>query len=221
VLYLVRHGQTDWNLDPQRCQGWTDVPLNDTGREQARRLGRELRGRGIETVVTSDLARARETAELAREELDPRPPLTVDPRLAETDRGTWEGRSFPEIKETEPEVWADYRERPETFRYPGGESLAEQQRRVLEAVRDAALSGRVALLVTHGGSIRLVRAFVEGRGIESFHELKMANGAVVEIDEPGLAARIAAFLHSDDLGDRDDDDRERNERDREDSDGDV
>ncbi len=221
MLYLVRHGQTDWNLDPARCQGSTDTPLNDAGREQARRLGRELRGRGIETVVTSELSRARETAELAREELDPQPPLTVDPRLAEADRGTWEGRSFPEITETEPEVWAAYREHPETFRFPGGESLAEQQRRVLEAVRDAALSGRVALLVTHGGSIRLVRAFVEGRGIESFHELRTTNGTLVEIDEPGLAARIAAFLHSDDLGDRDDDERERDERDRDDSDGDV
>ena len=76
------------------------------------------------------------------------------------------------------EAWRAYKEHPETFTFPGGESFAAQQRRVLEALRDAALTRRVALLVTHGGSIRLVRAFLEGRGIEAFHEMKVPNGEV-------------------------------------------
>ena len=67
-------------------------------------------------------------------------------------------------------AWRQYREHPETFRFPGGESLADQQRRVLASLRDVARDGRPALLVTHGGSIRLVRCFLRGRGIVAFHD---------------------------------------------------
>jgi broad specificity phosphatase PhoE len=209
-LYLVRHGQTDWNLEPARCQGWAAAPLNSTGRAQARELGETLRGAGIELIVTSHLLRARQTAEELREELreglrEKRREerrgelghdvlLTVDRRLAETDRGAWQGRTFTSIARDEPVAWAAYREHPETFRFPRGESLAEQQRRVLAAVRDAALTGHVALLVTHGGSIRLLRAFLDGRGIAAFHDVKVPNGEVLELDATGLAARIGAFL---------------------------
>ncbi len=169
MILLVRHGQTDWNVEPALCQGWAGVPLNDVGRAQARELGRALRGRGIELVVTSHLPRARQTAELVRTELSETgsraasggagpagdagagPPLVVDPRLAETHRGAWEGRAFAEIVASEPEEWRHYREHPETFRFPGGESLVEQQRRVLACVRDVLLEGRDQIVVLHVG----------------------------------------------------------------------
>lgn len=222
MILLLRHGQTDWNLEPARCQGWADVGLNEVGRAQARDQGRALRGRGLELVVTSHLPRARETAEIVRAELlagaagktlgahDPaaltnasarrapaagdRLPLVVDPRLAETHRGAWETRPFAEIVAAEPDVWRHYREHPETFRFPAGESLAEQQRRVLACLRDVALDGRRALLVTHGGSIRLVRCFLSGRGIAGFHDDATHNGDVDEIATAGLAERIESFL---------------------------
>ena len=194
TLYLVRHGQTDWNLEPARCQGWAEVPLNDAGQRQARELGERLKPAGIGLIVTSHLLRARQTAEAVRDVLGHDVAVTVDRRLAETNRGAWQGRTFATIMATEPAAWAAYREHPETFRFPHGESLVEQQRRVLEAVRDAALTGRVALLVTHGGSMRLVRAFLDGKGIESFHDVTMPNGEALTIDEAGLAVRIERFL---------------------------
>jgi alpha-ribazole phosphatase len=232
TLFLLRHGQTDWNVEPARCQGWQDVGLNETGRAQARARGRALCGRGIELIVASHLRRARETAELVREELlgaraatdtaagtaapdaavlhaatrgaaaarasaAAQPgalPVVVDPRLAETHRGRWESRLYLEIIREEPAAWRTYREHPETFRFPDGESLAEQQLRVLAAVRDAALDGRTPLLITHGGAIRLVRCFLDRRGIEAFHELATSNGGVDEIVGPGLVTRIDAVL---------------------------
>jgi len=244
TILLLRHGQTDWNVEPARCQGWQDVGLNETGRTQARAGGRALRGCGVELIVTSHLRRARETAELVREELlrgagggtgggtstaaagrgtsaaaagrgtsaaaeQPAtasvgessasvPPRTlqivVDPRLAETHRGRWEGRLFVDIVHDEPDVWRAYRERPETFRFPGGESLAEQQRRVLAALRDAALDGRTVLAVTHGGAIRMVCRFLEHPGVETFRQPPADNGGVVEILDPGLAERVTAAL---------------------------
>ena len=92
------------------------------------------------------------------------------------------------------ETWRAYREHPEDFCFPAGESLADQQRRVLAALRDAARDGRRALLVTHGGSIRLARCFLEGRGIATFHETRTVNGGVDEIEVAGLVERITAFL---------------------------
>ncbi len=211
LLYLIRHGQTDWNVEPARCQGWADVPLNEDGREQARTQARTLAGRGIGLIVTSHLLRARQTAEIIRAELEarersngaavcpgpPEPdgvPLLVDERLAETRRGDWEGRRFSDIIRDDPQTWRRYREHPESFRFPGGESLAEHQRRVLAAVRDVAADGRTAALVTHGGSIRLVRAFLEGGGIETVHRMPVANGGIVEVPTAGLTERIEAFL---------------------------
>ncbi len=222
TLFLLRHGQTDWNVEPARCQGWQDVGLNEAGRAQARARGRALRERGIDLIVTSHLRRARETADLVREEVlgagvatgaasgvvtaaaaEPREsteaqqgalPIAVDPRLAETHRGRWEGRLFIEIIREEPAEWRAYREHPETFRFPDGESLAEQQLRVLAAMRDAALDGRTRLLITHGGTIRLARCFLDRRGIAAFHESATINCGVDEIVDPALVTRIDAAL---------------------------
>ncbi len=194
TLLLVRHSQTDWNREPARCQGWAEVELNEAGRAQARDLGRALAGRGVELIVTSHLVRARDTAELILEELGGELPFVVDPRLAESHRGEWETRRFSSIMREEPSVWRRYRERPETFRFPGGESLAAQQRRVLACMRDCALDGRTALLVTHGGSIRLARCFLEGDGIGAFHGTSTTNGGVDEVDTDGLARRIDVYL---------------------------
>ena len=170
------------------------MPLNDTGRRQARELGERLRDAGIELMVTSHLLRARQTAEELRDVLGHDISVTIDRRLAETNPGTWQGRALAAIAKNDPQEWAAYREHPESFRFPHGESLAEQRRRVLEAVRDAALADRVALLVTHGGCIRLLQTFLDGHGIASFHEHDVPNGEELELDTAGLAARIDEFL---------------------------
>jgi broad specificity phosphatase PhoE len=194
TLLLIRHGETDWNREPTRCQGWAEVELNEVGRSQAREQGRALARRGIELIVTSHLLRAKQTAEIIHKELGGELEVVVDPRVAETHRGEWETRRFSAIMREEPNAWRHYREHPETFRFPGGESLAGQQRRVLACLRDCALDGRTALLVTHGGSIRLARCFLEGHGIDALHATRTANGGVDEIPSEGLAERITAWL---------------------------
>ena len=123
-LYVVRHGQTDWNLEPARCQGWAEVPLNATGRRQARELGERLRDAGIELIVSSHLLRARQTAEELRDVLGHDIPVSIDRRLAEANRGSWQGRTFEAIMKNDPDEWTAYREHPESFRFPHGESLS-------------------------------------------------------------------------------------------------
>lgn len=194
TILLLRHCQTDWNLEPSRCQGWAEVGLNETGRAQARACVRALEGRGLQLIVSSHLLRARETAAIVRDGLGGDLPLVADPRFAETHRGDWEQRLFGEIVEEDVLAWHHYRDHPATFRFPGGESLAEQQRRVLAALRDVARDGRRTLVVTHGGCIRLVRAFLNGRGPAGFHDSDTVNGGLDEVPDDGLAERIAAAL---------------------------
>jgi broad specificity phosphatase PhoE len=139
-LLLVRHGETDWNA-AGRLQGHTDRPLSDYGREQARRLADELADESFDAIYASDLARARETAEIVAERL--LLPVVLDPDLREKNWGNWEGLTSTERFGVE----------------LVGESTEQHQKRMLSALRRIAEehpSGRV-LVVTHGGSMRRVQ----------------------------------------------------------------
>jgi len=146
TLLLVRHGETDWNADG-RLQGQTDRPLSDFGRRQARQLADELAEEELEAIYSSDLSRARETAEIVAERLGL--PVVLDPDLREKDWGTWEGLTAVE------------RDRVEFV----GESTEAHQERILGALRRISErhpgEGRV-LVVTHGGSMRRVQTAALG-----------------------------------------------------------
>jgi probable phosphoglycerate mutase len=173
-LLLARHGETDDNRDPIRIQGSRDTPLNDTGRAQAAALAERVAGEGIASLYSSHLIRARETAEIVGRRLDLRP--VVDPRLAEADRGVLEGRLWRDVARDDPELYAAWRGAGESFRFPGGESLREQAERVAAALDDIRAAGRLpALVVCHGGSIRVTLCALNGRGLEAFHDWDVPN----------------------------------------------
>jgi broad specificity phosphatase PhoE len=145
TLLLVRHGETDWNAEG-RLQGHTDRPLNAYGREQAKALAAQLAGEDVAAIYASDLARARETAEIVGERLGL--PVVVDPDLREKNWGTWEGLTSEERLLVELE----------------GESTAEHQERTLRAVERIVERhpGQRVVVVTHGGSLRRIQADVSG-----------------------------------------------------------
>jgi broad specificity phosphatase PhoE len=167
VLYLARHGETDWNR-VGRWQGHTDVLLNEAGRAQARALGERLRGLDIGRVHASDLSRARETAEIAAALLGVGT-LVVDSDLRERSFGIFEGLTRDECAARFPELWSDYR--ADASRVPpGAESHEALARRMHEAVVRAAIRrddeeddavGPV-LVVSHGGSLRALLARATG-----------------------------------------------------------
>jgi broad specificity phosphatase PhoE len=152
-VLLVRHGETDDNA-ADRFQGRIDTPLNDRGREQSRALGPVLAGEGLRALYTSPLARARETAEIVGALLGLEPIL--DPRLMEADAGTWAGMLSADIIAADAAAFRDWRARRRGFRFPGGESVEEQDARVAAALLDVAAGPLPALVVTHGGAIRAV-----------------------------------------------------------------
>src|SRR6188472_561253 len=157
TIHLARHGQTAYNHEG-RFQGHLPVPLDATGREQAAALAEVAAGVEIVSLWCSPLRRARETADIvaARIGLEPQ----EDARFAETDTGDWTGRAFAEVRAEDPQGFARFERSDPTFRYPGGESFAEQSERVQAGLGDLrARTGELpALVVCHRGVIRLALA---------------------------------------------------------------
>lgn len=163
TLYLIRHGETDWNKDA-RYQGQRDIPLNATGRAQAQRNGERLRSLlpsiASADFVSSPLSRARETMEILRAALG----LAVDgfalePRLMELHYGHWEGHLATDLPRTDPEGVAGKTADPFGWRPTGGESYADLMARCapwIEALQ------RDTVAVTHGGVTRVMRGAVLG-----------------------------------------------------------
>jgi probable phosphoglycerate mutase len=179
-LLLARHGQTDDNLEPIRAQGFTDTPLNATGREQAHALAERAVGMDIASLWCSDLSRAAETAAIVGARIGLT--ATPDARLREGNRGEWEGRRFIDIEVDDAEGYAAWRRGGAAFRFPGGESLQEHSDRVAAALDDIRAAGPLpALVVCHRGSIRAVLCRSDPRGLDAFHEYDVPNTGVVEL----------------------------------------
>jgi 2,3-bisphosphoglycerate-dependent phosphoglycerate mutase len=181
VIYLARHGETADNAR-RVVQGWIDTPLNERGRQQARALADQVRGLGIAAIWTSQLSRASETARIVGDALGIEP--RVDDRLAESQRGSWEGRSLDEIEASEPEAWAAWKRGGADFRFPGGgESLAEHQSRVLAAIEAIRGGDQPALVVAHGGTIRCAICASHPNGLEAFWTIPVPNAELIPLGE--------------------------------------
>ena len=146
TVYVVRHGQTDWNREG-RIQGGTDNPLNATGREQAATLGRTLADVRIDAVYTSSHQRARQTAEV----FEGRAPIRAMDELRERFFGKFEGANDKDAA-----IVADWNKRRFTWddTMEGGESLDSQARRAeaaLKAIRERHTGGGTVVIVGHGG----------------------------------------------------------------------
>jgi broad specificity phosphatase PhoE len=179
-VLLARHGQTDDNVAPLRFQGWRDTPLNEAGRLEAAELAERLATDRIASLWSSDLVRATETAEIvgARIGLAAR----LDSRLREANRGAWEGRLFEDVAREQPEAYAAWMRAGPEWRFPGGESLLEQQQRVSECVEEIRAGGELpALAVAHGGSIRVMLCLSDPRGLAAFHDFRVPNVSVVRL----------------------------------------
>ena len=149
-IFAIRHGETAWNRET-RIQGQLDIPLNDRGLAQARRVAHALAGEPLAAVYTSDLARARQTAEAIAAETGR--PLQLDPGLRERAFGRFEGQTWAEIGERWPEDARRWRQREVDFAPGGGETLTVFYARCIDAVERLARAhpGEAIVIVAHGG----------------------------------------------------------------------
>lgn len=184
-MWLIRHGQTDWNLKGI-YQGQSDIPLNDTGIGQAKDLAASLSSMRFDAIYASDLMRARDTASIIADVIGL--PVQLDARLREINQGVWEGQSIEEVRV---KYTPDFSRNPKyilTPRAEGAESLAQVITRMVQAANeyhDRHNGGRV-LLATHGLSAAALYAVVNGIPLVDVVKFIPDNGKpmVVQIIEP-------------------------------------
>ena len=173
-LLLIRHGETSWNQE-QRYQGQQDSPLSELGLAQAAKTAAFLARMKIDVIYTSDLLRAKLTAEaIARPHgLTP----IADPRLREINFGVWEGLTREEVQARYPELFSARFRDNINVRVPGGELPGEVAERLAEFVQELQskhLHQNIAA-VSHGGALRLLIATLLGMPLEKSYCLRMDN----------------------------------------------
>lgn len=186
-LWLIRHGQTDWNLTC-RWQGQaSDAPgLNETGHKQALDASQKMEGVEISAVYSSDLLRARQTAEAIAVPL--RLPVRLEPRLREINLGVWEGMPSEDIEAQYPQELADRARDPFHTPAPNGESPSEVAERVLKVVNEIAdmYHEKSVLIVAHGISLAVIICQAEGFPVENVYQHIPGNAQPYRVDWDGM-----------------------------------
>lgn len=179
-LVLVRHGETDMNRE-LRFQGHVDVALNDTGREQARRVAARLAGEPADAIYVSDLLRAQQTAQPIAQGLALA--AVADTGLREQCFGRVDGMRVADIQREHPEAWAAWLRFDEHFAMPEGESTRAFHARVMEAVQRAAAAhpGQVVVVVTHGGVLDMIYRTARSLGLSGPRQSEIPNAGVNRI----------------------------------------
>lgn len=176
-IVLVRHGQTAWNV-ATRIQGQLDIPLDEHGRWQAQRLGEALAHEPLAAIYSSDLQRARATAQAVADRV--RLPVSEDHGLRERGFGVFEGVTFAEIQAQWPEAAQRWRKRDEHFAPEGGETLRDFYQRSLAAVLGLAARhpGEQVLLVAHGGVLDCIHRAALGLSLQAPRSWLLGNATV-------------------------------------------
>ncbi len=176
-MFLVRHGETDWNKE-HRAQGHSTTPLNSNGIEQAKKITELLKSKKIDLVISSDLPRARETAEIISRTLNIE--LVIDERFRERGYGVAEGLLHDEIRAQGLEGSIEsFNRKPE-----GGETWLEMAERVHEALKEhLAIHGEKNIVfITHGGPMRAYLHKVKRVPLERLYPSEIKNTQIFEAD---------------------------------------
>ena len=189
TLMLVRHGQTEWNVNG-RYMGWTDEGLNEEGLRQAGMLARRLDRWPLSAVYSSPLRRAWRTAEIVA--CTHSLPVQKVEDLGEMRIGAWEGMYAGDIAARYPELWKTWRANPGDFRMPGGESLGEVRQRAVRAfsrIMDDS-EGRLVLAVTHDVVVRLLAGHCLGVSADIYRHLEVGNASITVMERDGEKLRL-------------------------------
>lgn len=193
MIYLCRHGQTEFNLIRRR-QGQLDSPLTALGQAQASAMGRSLSGR-VGTafrIFASPLGRAHHSAHLIAAELGGAA-ITLDPRLMEIGMGSWDGTTNAQIQASHPDLWARFSEDELWFQSPDGETYTIFAQRLSLALADiAADRTAVKIIVAHAIVSRVLRALHLGLTPEQSYHLPVPQDGFFALDPAGSVTFIPA-----------------------------
>ena len=173
-LCLVRHGETDWNAS-KRIQGHIDIPLSAMGHAQARAAGNALKDEGFAAIYTSDLTRARQTAEATAHLA--KIPLQLDPGFRERHYGVFQGLTYTECEARYPAAYACHKSRDPRFAPEGGESLLDFAGRLAQAFDTIVRRhpDETVAIFTHGGVLDIAYRQAAGRSLTAPRDFAIPN----------------------------------------------
>ncbi len=182
-IILVRHGETDWNLQG-RFQGQIDIPLNKSGKEQAKAAGLFLREIALDKAFSSSMTRPRQTAEAIIENQSGIK-IELQSELIEIGHGLWEGKLESEIQKEWPELLETWKNHPEKVQMPEGETVQEVWTRSVkcwEEISSALSSKETALVVAHDAVNKTILCHLLGMSPADIWTIKQGNGCVTIVD---------------------------------------
>lgn len=201
-LCIVRHGETDWNAG-KRIQGQIDIPLSSLGHAQARATGNALKNEGFAAIYSSDLLRAKQTAE-ATAHIAPhfsQVPVRLHSGLRERHFGLLQGLTYEEAMARHPLAYAQHRGRNPHFVPAGGESLLDLAARLAETFDEIvrAHAGESVLLFTHGGVLDIVYRQATAMSLEAPRNFAIPNCAINWVEVLGSGWTLLSWAERDHL----------------------
>ena len=186
IFLLIRHGETDYNKKMLLPGRLPDVHLNKKGRLQAQSLAEKLGAAPIKAIYSSPLERTMETAELLAKVL--KLEVIPMPGLLETNCGEWQGQSIKRLRRQK--IWQSVQQHPSLFHFPGGESIAECQHRmvqVLESLRSQHSLQDLVACFSHSDPIKQLVAYYMGLPLDNFQRMNINTGSItaLQISESG------------------------------------
>lgn len=184
-IFLVRHGATDWNLQG-RCQGATDLDLNEVGVRQAKKIATALTNEKIHGIYSSDLKRARQTAQFFG--LHHQLPVHIEADVRELDHGELEGLTFAEIKENYSQFIQCWRTEPAEIQVPGGERLVDVARRAwngLNRIAQRHAAKETVVVVSHNFPILGIICRITGTHLNNYRAFHLDPCGVTRLNHDG------------------------------------
>ncbi|EKE14925.1 MAG: hypothetical protein ACD_12C00243G0001 [uncultured bacterium] len=188
TIYLTRHGETEWN-EKKLIQGHSDIPLNKKGELQAKQLGKELEDVHFDAVFSSDLLRAKNSAEIIT--LENKLPIVATNALKERFFGRFEGKPLEDLVQTIGEVMTVSKEKQKRLKIYDVESDDDILLRLLPFIKKVAsdYSGKNVLMVTHGGLLRAFLKFMDFK-IPKYSDHPMKNTGYLIIESDGIEFKL-------------------------------
>lgn len=196
TIYMVRHGETEWNA-AHRMQGWTDIPLNERGREQTLYVAKKFENIPLDVIYTSPLQRAKVTAEAIRGKRDI--PVIEEAGIKEINLGNWDGHTPDEMDVLYPGQYDIWRNTPGEVHVEGGETFKELQERawktflaILQKHKE-----KTILLVSHMGCLSTILFKIAGYPLNDLWKHPIGNCALCEVAVCGGDMDIVKWAEDD------------------------
>lgn len=180
-IFLIRHAETDWN-EEGRIQGDLDIPLNSKGLDQAKQLQKRFKSIQFDSIFSSDLKRAIQTAEFLPKSSEI--PIITDDRLRERDYGIWKELTWDEVRLKFPEEYRNVRMNPVTASPPHGENLQEVSDRVLQFFSEIEeFKNQNTAIVSHNSPLMIIIAHLKGLELDEIRKVPyLSNTEIIQLD---------------------------------------